>query len=148
MAIEKTSSPKRIEKFHVGIYAIIETGDSVLLVQKSRGPYKSAWDLPGGRPEHGEAILQTLQREVKEETGVKINSVTPYINESFLIEYKDGEETISLHHICLIYKVAHFDSSSFLDDIRTEDVLGSGWIKKRDLGTLSLSPAARCALKV
>ena len=51
-------------KNHFGVYAIILKGNSILLIKKSRGPYKGKLDLPGGRQELGETHLETLIREV------------------------------------------------------------------------------------
>ncbi len=130
---------KATQKFHLGIYAIIEKEQSILLVKKTRGPYKGMWDLPGGRPAHGETIFQTLQREIKEETGIKLIESTPYTNQAFTIEYKDGEEIISLHHTCLIYKATQFDASHFQKSIHEEDVAGCAWIQKSQLPNIPLS---------
>ncbi|MES2200298.1 MAG: NUDIX domain-containing protein [Chlamydiota bacterium] len=137
---------KTIKKSHLGIYAIIEKEESILLVKKARGPYLGMWDLPGGRPIHGEIVSQTLQREVLEETGLLILDTVFHGNQAFLLEYKENEETISLHHICLIYKVLKFDSSQFQDDINEEDVAGCSWIKKSQLSQLNLSKVALCVV--
>jgi len=133
-------------KFHLGIYAIIGKGQRILLVKKSRGPYRGMWDLPGGRPAHGETISQTLQREVREETGIELTDVIPHTNQAFVIEYKDGEEAISLHHTCLIYKATQFDSSHFQESINEEDVAGCAWIEKSQLTLLPLSKVVLRAL--
>ena len=94
-----------VKKSHLGVYGVIEKNGLILLVKKSRGPYKSMWDLPGGRPFHGESIFQTLEREIFEETGVKIFKALPHCNAAFLVGYKDLETLVSLHHTCLIYSV-------------------------------------------
>src|SRR5512135_591351 len=106
--MKNSSSQAEFKKFHLGIYAIVQKGQSILLVKKARGPYRGMWDLPGGRPAHGETILQTLQREVREETGVELIDAVLHCNQAFVVEYKDGEEAISLHHTCLIYKATQF----------------------------------------
>lgn len=136
----------KIKKSHLGIYAIIEKGPKVLLVKKSRGPYQGMWDLPGGRPAHGETVLQTLQREVLEETGIQVVDGAPHSNHAFLVEYKDGEEITSLHHTCLIYKALQFDSSQFRDTINEEDVDGCAWIDKSQLNHSSLSKVVLCVI--
>jgi 8-oxo-dGTP pyrophosphatase MutT (NUDIX family) len=54
--------------------AIITDGDKVLLIQK--GPddplNPGKWEFPGGRVEKGEEPREALEREVKEEVGLKI----------------------------------------------------------------------------
>lgn len=133
-------------KFHLGIYAIIEKEQHILLVKKSRGPYRGMWDLPGGRPAHGETIPQTLQREVREETGIELIDIVLHTNQAFVVEYKEDEEAISLHHTCLIYKATEFDSSQFQENIAEEDVAGCSWIEKSQLTHLPLSKVVLCAI--
>lgn len=60
------------KNLHVGIYGVITKDDSILVIRKSRGPYKGLFDLPGGRPLHGEPLEQALKREVAEETGIHV----------------------------------------------------------------------------
>ncbi len=144
--MKNQSTEAKTMKVHLGIYAVIEKGHSILLVKKSRGPYRGMWDLPGGRPVHGETIPQTLQREVKEETGIELIDAVPQTNQAFVVEYKDGEEAVSLHHTCLIYKATRFDSSYFQENINEEDVAGCAWIDKSQLTHLPLSKVVLCAI--
>ncbi len=51
-----------------------ESGNiSVLLVKRKYEPYKNAWALPGGFVLEKENLEEAVQRELSEETGVKIN---------------------------------------------------------------------------
>ncbi len=51
-----------------------ESGNiSVLLVKRKYEPYKNAWALPGGFVLENENLEQAVERELSEETGVKIN---------------------------------------------------------------------------
>jgi len=52
---------------------VFDTDSKLLLLQEEDG----MWELPGGRIEHGEEILETLRREIKEEMGVACNVVDP-----------------------------------------------------------------------
>ncbi|MDP1608827.1 MAG: NUDIX hydrolase [Chlamydiales bacterium] len=58
------------ECFHLGAKVFLcNQENEILLLEKQhriRGIY---WDLPGGRLQKGETILETLRREVEEETG-------------------------------------------------------------------------------
>lgn len=61
--------------FQVGVKALIENDEGkVLLLDSGDGHlknHKRHWDIPGGRIKEGHSISDTLQREIKEETGVK-----------------------------------------------------------------------------
>jgi len=52
--------------------AIVVDGDRVLLVRRAHVPWEGAWCSPGGFCELGEHPLQTVEREVLEETGYRI----------------------------------------------------------------------------
>ena len=45
-------------------------GDTVLLVQRARAPFRGLWSLPGGSIEPGESAREAAFRELKEETGI------------------------------------------------------------------------------
>jgi ADP-ribose pyrophosphatase YjhB (NUDIX family) len=59
-----------IPKFIVAALVLIVQKDSILLVQQNIG--EGLWGIPGGIVEIGETIEQTAQREVCEETGLKV----------------------------------------------------------------------------
>ena len=61
--------------FHVGVKAlIVDADDRVLLLRVNTANFKKDktphWDIPGGRIQEGQTALDTLQREVEEETGI------------------------------------------------------------------------------
>jgi ADP-ribose pyrophosphatase len=63
----------------------------VLLVRQYRLPAKSfLWELPAGRVDEGENVLQAAKRELKEETGFKAKKWTKlssfYVSPGFLAE--------------------------------------------------------------
>lgn len=62
---------------HVVVCAIIVRDRAVLLCHRSPGRewYPNVWDLPGGHVEAGEAALEALRREVREELGVVLGDV-------------------------------------------------------------------------
>ncbi|HEX7883673.1 MAG TPA: NUDIX hydrolase [Afipia sp.] len=47
----------------------------ILLVRRAREPAKGVYTFPGGRVEFGESLTDALTREIREETGLKIEIV-------------------------------------------------------------------------
>ncbi len=92
------------------IKAIIRKGDKILLIKKSDKVdiYPGRWDLPGGRLDPGESWNEGLAREVREETGLRINFIREVreweskkwdtIGKTVLCEYVCGEVQLSWEH--------------------------------------------------
>ena len=59
------------------IRGVIKIGNKLLMVKNNKGDYK----FPGGGMEKGETILQTLHREVLEETGFNVIEVGEKLGE-------------------------------------------------------------------
>ncbi len=56
----------------LAVSAAIFRDGKVLLVRRARSPAKGFYSLPGGRVEFGETLHAALNREIGEETGLKI----------------------------------------------------------------------------
>jgi 8-oxo-dGTP diphosphatase len=56
----------------LAVSAAIFRDGKILVVRRARPPAKGFYSLPGGRVEFGESLHAALQREVDEETGLKI----------------------------------------------------------------------------
>ena len=87
----------------VGVGALMEREGGLLVVKRTYGSIKGLWSIPSGYVEPHESVHMTLEREVREETGIVgragnllavRNRVTAGVNDTFLIfrmEYVSGE---------------------------------------------------------
>ena len=83
--------------------AVIFRDETVLLLRRAPeqrvGP--GAWQCPAGKQGEGEAIEQTLARELREETGLEVLSATPLGLTTVELE-TDGVPTIWHQHSFLV----------------------------------------------
>jgi 8-oxo-dGTP diphosphatase len=49
----------------------------LLLIQRGHAPHAGLWSLPGGRVEPGETAEEAVEREVLEETGLRVRAGAP-----------------------------------------------------------------------
>jgi 8-oxo-dGTP diphosphatase len=68
-------TPPQPSHAQLAVSAAIFRDDKILLVRRARSPAKGFYSLPGGRVEFGEALHSALHREVREETGLRIEIV-------------------------------------------------------------------------
>jgi len=62
------------EHLKVGAGGLIEQEGKLLLLQRTRNPFKHCWNLPAGYAEIDESPVQTAIRETLEETGLQVEA--------------------------------------------------------------------------
>lgn len=103
-------------RFSVGVVGIVldATGERVLLVEHVFHPQRP-WGLPGGWISRGEDPAQTAEREILEETGLRVRAVRPvlvlrspklrgHLDVVYLCQTEDGAQSIRLSHELLSYR--------------------------------------------
>lgn len=133
---------------HWGVYALAMYDDQVIRIHKGRGPYRGKWDLPGGRIEFGESPRETLERELMEETGLKVEGATllDVVPTRFSHKLPDGSEE-DLHHLGVLYRVLLPSLVGLKGEADGHDSLGSRVVSIREAGSLDLTPFARLAIE-
>ncbi len=70
------------DRFHLGAKALIRNkeGKILLLEKEKRDKSGTYWDLPGGRMNRGETLIDALRRELEEEIALKTDSEATYVS--------------------------------------------------------------------
>lgn len=78
----------------VAVAVLRRSDGAVLLAERPQGRIAAGfWEFPGGKIEAGEAAVQALAREVREELGVEVRDALPWIS----FEHGPAERRVRLH---------------------------------------------------
>jgi 8-oxo-dGTP diphosphatase len=114
--------------FHVTIKGLVlDKRGAVLLLRERSG----AFDLPGGRLEHGESFAECLERECREEMGVGCRVVDRLPRFAWTAVDKNGIRRLVL---CFAIDLEHFTFTS------SEECVGYEFVPERELALRPLSP--------
>lgn len=88
----------------VGVGAVIWREEEVLMIRQEKYTAlpNDFWTLPGGAQKLGETVLEALEREIKEETGLEVR-VGPLVDIVDAI-FPDGTGRIKYHYTLLDYR--------------------------------------------
>lgn len=98
-----------VNTHQIGVKAIIEKDDAILLIKRS-DKYKEqryrdlveTWDIPGGRLESLEGLEEGLEREVAEETGLRIEQIKEVLEVKTVFK-SEREHIVRVTYICSVY---------------------------------------------
>ncbi len=117
----------------VAVGVLTDSGGRVLVTRRPSYVYLGGfWEFPGGKQEFGEAILETLERELFEELGVQITDAKPLLR----IEPDNNGNTVCL---CVYTIIDWIGEPSGLEGQPL------AWLPPAKLGTLKF-PAANAAI--
>jgi len=129
MSREKREYPDRP---YVGVGVIVFRDHEVLLIQRNKEPNKGQWSIPGGRQMLGETASEAAQRELLEETGVKVDRL-------FLVDVVDaiipGVEGKIKYHYTLVDYMGQWQSG---ESRPGDDAKEVRWVRLNELSSYSL----------
>lgn len=85
----------------VGVGAVIQVDDRIVLVKRAHAPMAGQWTLPGGTLEIGETLEAAVVREMREETGLEVE-VASVLHVFDRIE-RDEAGAVRFHHVIVDY---------------------------------------------
>jgi len=126
LPIKKKNAPT--PHFHIGA-GVVHLGDKILIAQRPLdGLLGGLWEFPGGKREPGEAIRETVRREIEEELGIQVVV---------------GKELVEVKHAYSHFKItlhAH-DCVYHSGKVRALEVRAWRWVKPQELERFAF-PAA------
>lgn len=105
----------------------------VLLVQRRDPPSQGEWAIPGGAVALGETLQGAAEREVLEETGVRIRARDPvYVFETI---DRDPEGRVRHHYVVVDLAADHLEGEPEARD----DALDARWVTPEELDRLPVN---------
>ena len=121
----------------LGVGALIFRRDDgcneILLVQRGKEPLKGFWSLPGGIVEIGERLKDAIRREVWEETGLDIETLSVF--EIFERIMPDSEGRCEYHYVLIDY-VCRVSGGSLE---AASDVSAAAWLRRDQLSEYKIT---------
>jgi 8-oxo-dGTP diphosphatase len=120
----------------VGVGGVVIADGRTLLIRRGSAPLKGEWSIPGGMLEIGETIVESVQRELLEETALEVKVLD--LIEVFERISPDDDGRPQYHFVILDY---------LCEVIRGEaragsDVTHVAWAAEAELAGYSLTPTA------
>ncbi|SFG60787.1 NUDIX hydrolase [Sporolactobacillus nakayamae] len=123
-----------------GCYGIAEHNGKMIVIDKTGGPYIHRYDLPGGSQETGESLLETLQREFNEETGMTVSDCIQIGAFDFFLPW-NWKQFTHVHHVAVFYQITqltgNFEQPVAFDG---QDSAGAHWVDRDALNENNASP--------
>ncbi|HXV20129.1 MAG TPA: NUDIX domain-containing protein [Desulfuromonadales bacterium] len=117
------------------VACIIDEQERVLLTRRCIHPFCGQWVMPGGKIDLGEAILEALHREVREEVGIEVR-VEGLIDVFEHLQVGSDRE----HFVILYYRAAPLSGELRPNGVECTE---AAWIDKERLPAFDLTPGTR-----
>lgn len=119
------------KKIRVAVAVISNPKGEILLTRRANDKHQGGlWEFPGGKCEPGEAVFDTLVREISEELDIKVTAAAPLI--SIPYQYPD------LHVLLEVYRVTAFNGQP-----RGAEGQPMQWVSPEQLDSIALPAANR-----
>ena len=119
--------------------AIIVLDRRVLLVRRANPPLQGEWSIPGGLVETGETTKEAIVREVREETGLTVETLK--MIEVFERILRDKDARVQYHFVLIDYLCRVISGEAHA----ASDVSELRWASLVELSSLAVAPET-CAV--
>jgi ADP-ribose pyrophosphatase len=125
----------------LAVGAVVFKDENVLLVRRGQPPAEDLWAIPGGSVEIGETLQEAAEREIREETGVRIRAAEPIY--TFDVIERDKSGRIRFHYV-IVDLLADFVSGELTAG---DDAVEARWVSAEEIDSLAVSSTTLHLLK-
>jgi len=125
----------------LGVGALIIEEGRILLVERGREPLKGYWSLPGGAVETGERLEDAMRREVREETGLEVETVC--LLEIFERIMPDPEGRTEYHYVLVDYLCRPAAGAP----VAADDASRVEWFTEEEAGALRITEGTPAVIR-
>ena len=119
----------------VGVGGVVIHRERVLLIRRGGEPLKGEWSIPGGLVELGEELAEGARRELKEETGLDVETLE--VLEVFDRIFRERGRV--RYHFVIVDFACRFKRGRLRP---RSDVLEARWVRRADLPKYHLTEKA------
>ena len=124
----------------VAVGALVIKAGAVLLVKRGKAPSDGKWAIPGGSVELGETLQQAAEREIFEETGIRIRAAEPVYTFDFIERNRHG--SVRFHYVIIDLSAEYLSGNIKPGD----DADQAAWIPFAELKDLDMNTTTRTFL--
>jgi ADP-ribose pyrophosphatase len=125
----------------VAVGAVVFKDERVLLVRRGQPPAEDLWAIPGGSVEIGETLQDAAEREIREETGIRIRAAEPIY--TFDVIERDKTGRIRFHYVIVDVSAEYVSGELTAGD----DAIDARWISADEINRLAVSSTTLQLLK-
>jgi 8-oxo-dGTP diphosphatase len=123
----------------VGVGAVVVRDGRVLLIRRGVPPKLGLWAIPGGGLELGETLREGAEREILEETGIRIRAGKQVFTGDLMERDADGR--VRFHYVMIDFLAEYVGGEVNGSD----DALEARWVAPEEMGDL---PATKTTVKL
>jgi ADP-ribose pyrophosphatase len=125
----------------VGVGAVVIKEEKILLVKRNKSPQKGKWAIPGGSVELGETLQEAAEREIREETSLRIKAREPVYCFDLIERNEKGE--LKFHYVIIDLEADYIWGELHPSD----DVLDAKWFHAKELNHINMTKSTRDLLQ-
>jgi 8-oxo-dGTP diphosphatase len=139
--MERQDSREYPQRPVVGVGGVVIANGRALLIRRGHAPLEGQWSIPGGTLEVGETIVEGIERELAEETGIQVRVLE--LIEVFERIFRDKDGKVQYHFVIVDYLCEMAGGTARAGG----DVVDVAWATEAELPRFGLTEAATRVLR-